>query len=275
MFTAIKETRIISVVGLFVVQRPTSDIYFKLHRTKTAQSRPPCSFGAIRPLSVQNMKAKPLFSFLSDLAKHNERPWFQERKATYDLLRADFEQDAEFWLRELARVDPALAGPTARKALFRIYRDVRFSNNKDPYKTHFSAYFTASGKDIDSPSYYVQVGPNGQTFIGGGMYQPDKQQLAAVRQEIDYNGAALREVLTAPDFQQYFPAGLVGESLKKAPAGYDPTHPEIDLLRHKNFIVGHEMPDAAVLNHADFRAHVTDTFRAMVPFCQFLRDALE
>lgn len=220
------------------------------------------------------MKAKPLFTFLSSLAQHNERPWFQERKTTYDQLRADFEQDADFWLRELTKMDPALAGPTARKALFRIYRDVRFSKNKDPYKTHFSAYFTASAKDVDSPSYYVQVGPNGQTFIGGGLYQPDKNQLAAIRQEIDYNASALREVLAAPGFQQYFPDGLSGETLKKAPAGYDPAHADIDLLRHKNFIVGHQLPDEAVLNHEDFRAHVAATFQAMVPFCQFLRDAL-
>ena len=220
------------------------------------------------------MQLKPLFTFLAGLAKHNERPWFQERKATYDQLRAQFEEDAEFWARELARLDPALAGPAGRKSIFRIYRDVRFSKNKDPYKTHFSVYFTAgAGKEIDSPGYYVQMGPNGNTLIAGGLYQPDKTQLAAIRQEIDYNADELKAVLAAPDFQRYF-GNISGDKLKKAPVGYAVDHPEIELLKHKSFLAAHQMPDAEVLSHEDFRAHVLEVFRAMVPLCQFLRGAV-
>jgi uncharacterized protein (TIGR02453 family) len=219
------------------------------------------------------MQLKPLFTFLTSLAKNNERPWFQERKAAYDQLRAQFEQDAEFWFQELARLDPGIAGPLGRKSLFRIYRDVRFSKNKDPYKTHFSAYFTASGKDIETPGYYVQVGPNGNTLIAGGLYQPDKTQLTAIRQEIDYNAADLKAILAAPDFQRYF-GTMSGDRLKKSPAAYSVDHPEIELLKHKSFTATHQMADADVLSHEDFRAHVVDVFRAMVPFCQFLRGAI-
>ena len=220
------------------------------------------------------MQLNPLFTFLSGLAKHNERPWFQERKATYDQLRTQSEEDAEFWFRELAKLDPALAGPEGRKSLFRIYRDVRFSKNKDPYKTHFSAYFTASaGKEVDAPGYYIQLGPNGQTLIAGGLYMPDKAQLTAIRQEIDYHAEELKALLAAPDFQRRFGA-LGGERLKKAPAGYPVDHPEIELLKHKGFIAAHEMPDADVLSHAHFRAHVLETFGAIVPLCQFLRRAV-
>jgi uncharacterized protein (TIGR02453 family) len=220
------------------------------------------------------MQLKPLFTFLSGLAKHNERPWFQERKATYDQLRAQFEVDAEFLFRELRQLDPVLAGPDGRKSIFRIYRDVRFSNNKDPYKTHFSAYFTASaGKEVDAPGYYLQLGPNGSTMIAAGLYQPDKAQLAAIRQEIDYNAAELKAILAAPDFKRYF-GQLGGDKLKKSPAAYAPEHPEIELLKHKNFIATHQVPDADVLNHADFRAHALEVFRSLVPFCQFLRGAI-
>ena len=220
------------------------------------------------------MQLKPLFTFLTGLANHNERPWFQERKATYDHLRAQFEEDAEFWARGLAKLDPALADAQGRKSLFRIYRDVRFSKNKDPYKTHFSAYFTASsGKEVDAPGYYLQLGPHGQTLIAGGLYQPDKVQLAAIRQEIDYNADALKTLLAAPDFQRYF-GPLGGDRLKRAPAGYAPDHPEITLLQHKGFIATHHLPDADVLAHADFRAYVLEVFRAMVPLCQFLRGAV-
>ena len=219
------------------------------------------------------MQLKPLFAFLTGLARHNERPWFQERKATYDHLRARFEEDAEFWFRELGQLDPALAGPQGRKSVFRIYRDVRFSNNKDPYKTHFSAYFTASGPDTETPGYYVQLGPNGSTLIGGGLYQPDKTQLAALRQEIDYNAADLKAILAAPDFHRYF-GGMSGDKLKKSPAAYSVDHPEIELLKHKSFIATHPLTDAQALNHPDLRAHVLEVFRAMVPFSQFLRRAV-
>ena len=220
------------------------------------------------------MQLKPLFTFLTGLGRHNERPWFQERKATYDQLRAQFEEDAEWLFRELAKLDPALAGPEGRKSLFRIYRDVRFSKSKDPYKTHFSAYFTASvGKEIEAPGYYLQLGPNGQTLVAGGLYQPDKTQLAAIRQEIDYNAAELKALLAAPDFRHYFgPMG--GDRLKKSPAAYSVDHPEIELLKHKSFTATHPMADADVLGQADFRAHVLEAFRAMVPFCQFLRGAI-
>jgi uncharacterized protein (TIGR02453 family) len=220
------------------------------------------------------MQLKPLFTFLTALTKNNDRPWFQERKATYDQLRKQFEEDAEFWYQELAKLDPGIAGPEGRKSIFRIYRDVRFSNNKDPYKTHFSAYFTASGKDIETPGYYVQIGPNGNTLIGGGFYQPDKTQLAAIRQEIDYSADELKAILAAPDFQRYF-GSMSGDKLKKSPAAYSVDHPEIELLKHKSFTATHLMTDSEVLSHADFRAHVVDVFAAMVPFCQFLRGAIE
>ena len=220
------------------------------------------------------MQLKPLFTFLTGLAKHNDRPWFQERKATYDDLRARFEEDVEFWFQELKKIDPELAGPQGRKSVFRIYRDVRFSKNKDPYKTHFSVYFTASaGKEVDAPGYYLQLGPNGQTLIAGGLYQPDKTQLAAIRQEIDYHADELKALLAAPDFQRCFGA-LGGDRLKKAPAGYALDHPEIELLKHRSFVAAHELPDAAVLGHVDFRAHVVEVFRAMVPLAQFLRRAV-
>ena len=220
------------------------------------------------------MQLKPLFTFLTGLAAHNERPWFQERKATYDQLRARFVEDADFWARELAKLDPVLAGPEGRTSVFRIYRDVRFSNNKDPYKTHFSVYFTASaGKDVDAPGYYLQLGPQGQTLIAGGLYMPDKVQLAAIRQEIDYNADELKALLVAPDFQRYF-GTMGGDKLKKSPAAYSVDHPEIELLKHKSFTASHQMTDADVLGHADFRAYVLEVFRAMVPFCQFLRRAV-
>ena len=220
------------------------------------------------------MQLAPIFDFLADLTDHNERTWFQAHKATYEQLRTRFEADAEALFRELGRHDPALAGPLGRKSVFRIYRDVRFSKNKDPYKTHFSAYFTVNaGKGVEVPGYYLQLGPHGQTLIAGGLYQPDKTQLAAIRQEIDYTATELNGLLRAPDFHHYF-GSMGGDRLKKAPAGFPTDHPEIELLKHKGFLATHELTDAEALGQADFSTYALGVFEAMVPFAQFLRGAV-
>ena len=221
------------------------------------------------------MKPAALLDFLADLARHNERDWFQAQKATYDQLRTDFEADVAYWLRELVQDEPALAGLDPKKCVFRIYRDVRFAKVKVPYKTHFSAYFAAGGKHAEVPGRYIQIGPNGQTLVAGGLYEPTKEQLAAVRQEIDYQAADLHALLAAPAARQFFPKGLQGEQLKKMPPGYEATHPEAAWLRHKSFLLSHELSDADVrkLTAEAFRAHVLAALRALGPFGEWLKEA--
>jgi uncharacterized protein (TIGR02453 family) len=221
------------------------------------------------------MNPAAYLDFLQSLARHNERDWFQAHKATYDQLRAAFEADVVYWLRELTQDEPALAGLDPKKCIFRIYRDVRFPKVKVPYKTHFSAYFAAGGKHGDTPGRYVQIGPNGQTLVAGGLYEPTKEQLAAIRQEIDYQAETLHELVSTPAAQQFFPQGMVGEQLKKMPPGYDATHPEAAWLRHKSYLFSHELPDAEVrrLGAEGYRAHVLAALRALGPFCGWLTDA--
>ncbi|WP_375435676.1 DUF2461 domain-containing protein [uncultured Hymenobacter sp.] len=219
------------------------------------------------------MNTPQLFDFLAELSQHNEREWFQAHKATYDQLRQEFEAAVGRWLKQMTTHNPALVGLEPKKCIFRIYRDVRFSRDKRPYKTHFSAYFSGGGKASNNPGYYVQLGPNGQTLLAGGLYEPDKEQLARIRQEIDYNASALHTLLQTPGFRQYF-AGVEGDRLKKAPAGYSTEHPEIELLKHKSFIVSHSVPDATA-RKLDLDAYVPTTFRAMQPFCEYLQEAIE
>lgn len=220
------------------------------------------------------MQLAPLFAYLNNLARHNNREWFQEHKTVYDQLRAQFETDVAWLAAELAALDPALGLLEPRKCMFRINRDVRFSRNKDPYKVNFSAYFTTnSDKKGNAPGYYLQLGPQGQSLIAGGLYEPEKAQLSAIRQEIDYNADALHQVLWSPAFQRYFD-GLSGEQLKKAPAGYSADHPEVSLLRHKSFVAAHALTDAQAQALPDFRAYVLDGFRGVLPLCRFLREAV-
>jgi uncharacterized protein (TIGR02453 family) len=220
------------------------------------------------------MQLKPLYSFLADLADHNQRDWFNDHKNTYQQLRTQFEDDVEYWFQELRLLDRELAGSEGRKSIFRLNRDIRFSHNKAPYKTHFSAYFTASpGKDVDAPAYYVQIGPRGQTLVAGGFYQPDKTQLAAIRREIDFDPDAFRDLLADVNFQYFFP-DLGGEPLKRPPRGYTKNHLDIDLLMYKNYIVTHPLSDEEALSQPDFRAYVLAAFKELVPFCQYLRNAV-
>ena len=219
------------------------------------------------------MHLPALFDFLRELARHNERDWFLTHKTTYDRLRADFEADVAFWLHGLSETDPALAGLLPRKCLFRIYRDVRFSKNKDPYKTNFSAFFAPASRQPgqEQPGYYVQVGPH-QTLIGGGLFAPDKEQLARIRQEIDYDAPRLRGLLGAPAFRQWYPDGLNGERLKRVPAGYEATHPEAELLKVKSFIASRTWADETVLGLPDWREQVLAGLRALHPLVGFLRE---
>ena len=220
------------------------------------------------------MQLAPLFAYLTDLAAHNEREWFLAHKTAYDQLRAQFETDVAWLAAELTALDPALGLLEPRKCMFRVNRDVRFSRNKDPYKVNFSAYFTTnSDKKGNAPGYYLQVGPHGQTLLAGGLYVPEKEQIAAIRQEIDYNAEALHQVLWHPAFQRYF-AGLNGEQLKKAPAGYPADHPEVNLLRYKSFVATHHLPDAQAQHLPDLRTYVLEGFRGLLPLCQFLRTAI-
>ena len=221
------------------------------------------------------MNQSALFDFL-------DRPRPAQRAGVVSGPQADLRRSCgrslKYWkssqiLNVLAADEPALAPLEAKKCIFRIYRDVRFSKRKEPYKTHFSAYFAAGGKQSAGPGYYFQLGPNGQTLLAGGIYQPDKEQLTRIRQEIDYNGPALHRILEAPTFRQFY-AGLEGEKLKRPPVGYAPDHADIEWLKHKSFIVSHAVPDATArqLNLAEY---VPAAFRTMRPFAEFLREAVE
>jgi len=223
------------------------------------------------------MNPADLLDFLHDLAANNDREWFQANKAIYDDLRADFLRAVTGWLRELAQDNPDLASLDPAKCVFRIYRDVRFSKNKDPYKAHFSAFFAPGGKQSTAPGYYVKIGPGGQTLVAGGLYEPTKEQLAAVRQEIDYDPDSLYTLLAAPTARKFFPQGLGGAQLKKMPPGYEATHPQANWLRHKEFLLLHELPDAAArkMKPAEFQAHIATALHALGPFCQWLSTATE
>jgi len=213
--------------------------------------------------------------FLSDLKQNNDRDWFQKNKSRYEKARAEFEAFISSLISEITKFDNSIGHHTAKECIFRIYRDVRFSKDKSPYKTHFGAHITSAMKRSDihtRAGYYIHISP-GDSMLAGGAYMPQGPWIKAIRQEISYNPQDLKEILNNAEFKKYF-GEMSGEKLKRAPKGYEPDHPEIELLKHKSFLGVHSCSDSLVTS-SDFLSHAGNVFKALYPFDQFLNRATE
>lgn len=199
--------------------------------------------------------------FLRDLSLHNHREWFQEHKDRYASAQDDMKQftkAVEDALNETDEIETA--------NLFRIYRDVRFSRDKSPYKNHFGMSFSRAGKRRRG-GYYLHIEP-GASFAGGGFWAPNPADLKRIRDEFALDDKPIRKIIADAPFQQYFGA-LEGDELKTLPRGYDKDSPAPDLLRKKNFIVRRPFSDAE-LTREGFLQEVKQTFEAMRPYFDFM-----
>ncbi len=203
-----------------------------------------------------------LFPYLKQLAANNNREWFAAHKKTYDTEKKAFDAVIEYLIKEIGSFEN-LDKQTVKDCAYRIYRDVRFSADKSPYKKNFSCSFEEGGKKSGRAGYYLHIEP-GNCFVAGGAWGPSKDQLAAIRQEIDYNGPQLMQILDKPEFKALFPK-VEGEALKTAPKGYEKTHEYIDLLRQNQYYVLHRYSDTEVLA-ADFLDKFVSHCRVMKPF---------
>ncbi len=215
------------------------------------------------------------FQFLKDLKENNDRDWFNANKDRYQEARANFLDFTKELLLQIAAFDPSIAHHEAKDCVFRIYRDVRFSKNKSPYKTNLGAHITSAAKKSEVHSragYYVHLEPGG-SFLAGGAYGPTGAWLKAIRQEIVYNPDEFKGILKDSDFKKYFKE-LRGDKLKTSPRDYPKDHPEIELLRHKSFLAMHECRDEQVLGE-DFVRHCGTVFQALKPFDDFLNRSMD
>ncbi len=214
--------------------------------------------------------SKDTLRFLKELKKNNDRSWFLDNKSHYEAARAEFEAFVEALITEIGRFDNSISHHTAKDTVFRIYRDVRFSKDKSPYKTHLGAYISPAVKKSDIHSragYYIHIEPGG-SMLAGGAYMPEGEWLRAIRQEIDYNAGAFKKILHSHEFKAIFGA-LEGEKLKRAPKGYASDHPEIELLRLKSFLAVHRCDDKTVISK-DFLPHCVSIFKTLFPFNELL-----
>lgn len=214
--------------------------------------------------------SKSTLQFLKALKANNNRDWFLSHKSQYESAKSEFELFVEDVLAEISKFDKDIGHFTAKDCIFRIYRDVRFTNDKSPYKTHFGAHVTSAPKKSEIHSragYYIHIGP-GESMLAGGAYMPHSKWLKAIRNEISDDPESFKKILNSKDFQNYF-GGLEGEQLKTAPRDFSKDHPEIELLRYKSFLATHHCTDAMV-TAADFPKNCVLTFKALYPFDQFL-----
>ncbi|MCR9065415.1 MAG: DUF2461 domain-containing protein [Cytophagales bacterium] len=170
--------------------------------------------------------------FLTQLAQNNQKEWFHENKEQYDAARKNFIDLSSEVLEQLKTIQANLIHTDVKKCILRINRDIRFSKDKRPYKTYLGAGFGPGGKSSGLADFYLQIEPNGKSFLGGGLWAPSAQGLANWRQEIDYDPSRLKGIIEDKTFRNYFKE-ISGSKLKTKPKGYDADHPEIELLRYK------------------------------------------
>ncbi|HVN59567.1 MAG TPA: DUF2461 domain-containing protein [Bacteroidales bacterium] len=209
--------------------------------------------------------------FLKKLKKNNDREWFNRNRKLYDSAKSEFEKFIDGIIREIARFDPILRGLEASSCMYRINRDIRFSNDKSPYKSHLGAFITRGGRKNGEKyaGYYIHIEP-GAGMIAGGAYMPPAPWLNAIRAKIDNEPERLIKILKNKDFVRYF-GELQGEKLKKTPRGYEASHPQAELLKHKSYLVVNSPSDSEVTGPSYF-SHVISVARAMKPLNDFLND---
>jgi len=212
---------------------------------------------------------KSIFDFLKKLKKNNDRDWFNANKDQYLAEHEKIILFADALLIEMNKHD-RIETATGKKSLHRIYRDTRFSSDKTPYKTNWSGSFSRATAKLRG-GYYFHLEP-GNTFVGGGFWSPNPEDLKRLREDIAVNGDELRKILNSKKFKDNF-GTLDGEALKTAPKGFDKEHKHLDLLKMKQFLIGKSFTDAEVFA-PNFYLKMCAGFKEMRPFFNYMSDAL-
>ena len=184
---------------------------------------------------------KSTFQFLKNLNENNDRDWFTENKKQYDVCLANAKE-----LFSNIHENLGVHDEIGKQKVYRIYRDVRFSKDKTPYNPRFAVAYTRNTKHLRG-GYFLQIKP-GDTVLGGGFWQPEKEDLLRIRKEFELDDSEIREVLSEENFVKYFEGKLEGDELKTAPKGFDKEHKSIDLIRKKGFIAIRRFTDKEVMS---------------------------
>lgn len=205
-------------------------------------------------------------SFFKRLEKNNNRDWFNEHKKQFKEIEKEVKQFYNQLFQKLNEHDSI-----DNLKLFRIYRDVRFSKNKDPYKTHFGGAYHRQ-KPALRGGYYLHIAPNNESFIATGFWEPNKEDLFRIRKEFEQDDTEIRKILSQKTFKKTW-GDFVGDEVKTAPKGFNKEHKAIDLIRKKQFIFTKKYKDDEVLN-ANFMKEVNIAFKNVRPYFDYMSDVL-
>lgn len=204
-----------------------------------------------------------LFDFLNDLKANNNREWFQANKDRYNKARLEFEAFINNLIPRIREIDPLVDMITAKDCVFRIYRDVRFSHDKAPYKTNMGAYIARGGKGSMLAGYYVHFEP-GASMLAGGLYMPPPETLKKVREEIYYQADGFKKIINQKKFLDCFGQIEDSEKMKNPPKGFSKDFPDIELLKFRNYAVMHLVSDETAVKE-DFSDYSLAVFRILYP----------
>lgn len=205
--------------------------------------------------------------FLRTLEKNNNREWFNENKTTYQEAQQDVISFVEKLIEEMVVFDEEIGKADAKKSLFRIYRDTRFSKDKSPYKTNFGASL-GMGKGSQKAGYYLHIEP-GKSFLAGGVYMPESSVLKEIRKEISAFGEEFLTIVEKDEFRNYFRGLSVEDKLKKVPQGFEKDDKMAEFLKLKHYIVTHPVSDEQLLNE-NAAKEFAKIYKAMKPLNDFL-----
>tara|TARA_B110000971_G_scaffold43691_1_gene43348 strand:+ start:2237 stop:2896 length:660 start_codon:yes stop_codon:yes gene_type:complete len=218
------------------------------------------------------MDLQNTFQFLIDLKFNNNRPWFNANKDRYLAVKKDFDEFIETLIPLLKNQDQSIDVTSAKECVFRIYRDARFTKNKEPYKTSFGAHISKGGRKSSFAGYYIHLEPD-NSFIGGGIYDPSPELLKNIRTQILENTDEYKAILAEKTLKADFSI-LEGEKLKMAPKGFPKDFKDIDLLKNKHFIVSKKIENETWFD-LDLKVKITNSFKTQQSFNTFLNRAVK
>jgi len=204
--------------------------------------------------------------FFKKLQKNNNREWFTEHKPEFKAIEAEVKQVYNEIYNNLNAHDEI-----DKLKMFRIYRDVRFSKDKTPYKTHFGGSFHRKKPELRG-GYYLHIQPNNESFIATGFWQPHKDDLFRIRKEFEMDASEMRNIMSNKKFKSVW-GELTGDEVKTAPKGFSKDHKDIDLIKKKMYIFTRKFTDKEIVSK-DFLHTVDDSFKAIRPFFDYMSDVL-
>jgi len=213
--------------------------------------------------------SKETFTFLNKLKSNNNRPWFEKNRSLYEKARAEYLSFTTSLVEGIRKIE-LIPEKEPAKYMHRIYRDIRFSKDKTPYKSHFSSIIERGPENQKCPVYF-HIQP-GKSMMGGGVWDPSSETLKKIRQEIDYNSAGLKKIINTKDFLKYF-GKISGDKLSRPPKGYEADNPNIEFLKFKQLYIERGFDDDLVLSKY-FIPELLKSYKAALPFFTFFDIAM-